>query len=441
MYDPPQERWCEPCDPNNLNDRSPGGLWSEECKYPTKPDCERDCQPVAPTRTRATMGCVSGVGQEAMSPTASSAGLASLDASSATLGTTATHVSHAYTRASADGVGKHSAGNHSRPARNHVTSIPFGFRPSGGVGAACACDGGFDWQKQGEHPCGCSAERKNRLGCYSSDEPDPSRPKTAMAAQYDALASSAPLSACGQKCGLDITDSLEALYRSIMLYISTPGRTQEICKGTLEMSLLPGPNNFADAWDICELAHRKDLFSQGDCGVGACEKTAMVNGECYSTDDINYWLWGVMIGLCNYGYHVPKLAGTWLRNNSWDIINHPIISAVNLIPPYRAAITQFGTNERTGIAGRTCWLLRGYSRVKPHPRNPDPNPHCKEAIEEHSECQQCWDYRGKLHARLKGIVGEHSRIHNISTSRLVKWEPTIVDSHGLHYPGKLCGDH
>lgn len=39
-----------------MNDRSPEGLWSAACKYPTNPDCERHCQPVAPTRTRTTMG-------------------------------------------------------------------------------------------------------------------------------------------------------------------------------------------------------------------------------------------------------------------------------------------------------------------------------------------------------------------------------------------------
>jgi len=31
----------------------------------------------------------------------------------------------------------------------------FGFKSSGGFAAKCACDSGFGWQKQGEHPCGC----------------------------------------------------------------------------------------------------------------------------------------------------------------------------------------------------------------------------------------------------------------------------------------------
>ena len=43
--------------------------------------------------------------------------------------------------------------------RGMVESAGFGFRPSGGVAAQCACDSGFGWQKQGEHPCGCTTTR------------------------------------------------------------------------------------------------------------------------------------------------------------------------------------------------------------------------------------------------------------------------------------------
>ncbi len=43
------------------------------------------------------------------------------------------------------------------PARGGAgTASGFGFRPSGGVAAKCACDSGYGWQKQGDHLCGCS---------------------------------------------------------------------------------------------------------------------------------------------------------------------------------------------------------------------------------------------------------------------------------------------
>lgn len=60
----------------------------------------------------------------------------------------------------------------------------FGFRSSGGVGAVCACESGFGWQKQGDHPCGCAPETSISLFSVTSG------------AGSSMLASAAPVSNC-----------------------------------------------------------------------------------------------------------------------------------------------------------------------------------------------------------------------------------------------------
>ena len=97
--------------------------------------------------------------------------------------------------------------------QNSVTSAPHGFAflPSGGMKAKCACDSGFGWQKQGEHPCGCdsgSGIERAKASCASCgrghsestsiDDPSSSLPQAGVSVQARVLsASGVPATASG----------------------------------------------------------------------------------------------------------------------------------------------------------------------------------------------------------------------------------------------------
>lgn len=75
----------------------------------------------------------------------------------------------------------------------------FGFMPSGGVKGKCACDSGFAWQKQGEHPCGCTRRSTNQSRTQSSlylNAP----PNPGSHAATGKLASAAATGECHQDC-------------------------------------------------------------------------------------------------------------------------------------------------------------------------------------------------------------------------------------------------
>lgn len=67
----------------------------------------------------------------------------------------------------------------------------FGFRSSGGVAAVCACDAGFGWQMNGDHPCGCTAKTT------SSDDFFLGGPRQASG---QVLLSAAMRGRCNKKC-------------------------------------------------------------------------------------------------------------------------------------------------------------------------------------------------------------------------------------------------
>lgn len=417
------ERKCKECDrKTEFNEVT--RLWSVNCKYATKAACEARCKTEWIWDGDGTGGTCS-----AQSPSirGSSSSLASVPSQAVTLAT---------------------------PTFPSNLGVGFGFLPSGGISAKCACESGFAWQKDGDHPCGCApaydVRRRegrsrsvpwllsgsgNGVGREVDFGSGGSTPSYGAVLRVGGLASAAPTGPCENKCGLDVTKKLEELFQAIRTYISTPGRKQAICGGTLGMTIMSGPYNYGNAWDICELAWQWQVFADGPCGRGACKKTATVNGKCYATDDINYWLWGVILGICEPPY--PFLTNF----NVNQVLQHPLQQALGQITPYRLMMGLSG--ERQGIYGRMCWLLHGWYRSSPSPYNPGSEFACKAAAEEFADCHPCdAEYTGRLHARVKGVTGEHVQIHNISTTGIVAWEPPIVGEVGRQNPNKLdCGSH
>jgi len=119
--------YCKKCDPRDradMNRRT--GEWSKDCEFETEAECKAKCTtpaPIVPCVVRASQPA-----PVAMSPLAEGE------------------------RDPASAVG---VAGMRQPLAGTRVPHGFGFQSSGGMLAKCACDDGFAWQKQGDHPCGC----------------------------------------------------------------------------------------------------------------------------------------------------------------------------------------------------------------------------------------------------------------------------------------------
>ena len=138
-------RWrqCEPC---KIPD-------DPDCKYGDKPACEATCRNAGGEELPASCG-------SAINATPTSVGESNPLAGPSALG----------------------AG---------VASGSFGFIPSGGLSATCACESGFGWQKQGDHPCGCSGASLSVSATSTANGPG---------GCAQPMASAAATGQCSEKC-------------------------------------------------------------------------------------------------------------------------------------------------------------------------------------------------------------------------------------------------
>ncbi len=455
------QRRCVKCDPEDARDFDKRrGVWKSACKHATQQDCEKACQDSwlwfgsrYEVRGQQAAGCVG----RPLSSSASSA-----DSSEV----------------------------------GDLRGSGYGFRAAGGLAAKCACDMGYGWRKVGDHQCGCDDVEMEEPQSAACGAGSGSRfgPDAAWALQRQAASAADPRSGVGVSrhfrtggfaaysggaynydglvegserrlhsaaaagpcavggCGKDITERLDELYDSIKAYLVTPGRLASICSGSLDMTIVPGAHYWSNAWDVCELAWQWGVFSGLKCGQGACSKTVTVDGRCYRTDDVNYWLWGVLLGICSrpmpvLAYRMWGLLPVGDVDSVGQYLSHPLVVALGNLDVYRAVSTLGGLAGRSGRSGRRCWLLRGWARTSPSPYNIDPDPWCADAASEFADCGPCdAKYMGKLHARLKGVVNGVVTVHNVSTSGVVRFEPPDYWL-GLSYLGvqvpkaSSCGRH
>lgn len=458
----PYPRWgfavCIPCDPHRDTDGQ--GNWRPKCKYKKKSDCERDCQT---TGLLPFIGCsvdrhgqhlpwepppLESAGQSSSSWQPNSS--ASLTAAvGSALAMRVSQVSEVPENMAAVRMGNNMGSPSAAiaPTRGYgpVSSVALGYRPSGGVKHKCACDSGFGWQQHGEHPCGC---RKNlATGSTGRQGEDTamlgsSSPgalgavlRSSVTAGFDAggghLASSAPASSCGKKCGLDVTARLAQLEIAVWTYLRMRADIrQSLCTGTTTHGLPGTTVAFSNAWDICELAWGWGVFSNGNCGT--CEKTVTVDGSCYASDDVNYVLLGVVAAACESSTSYIHGFAETLRQ-------------------YRTAKAIFG--ERAGFWGRYCWLLNGYLTWKRMMSETyslstadvglagKRDRACRKAREEFIDCVTCdQEYKGHLRARIRQYrEGEPGLVHQISTSGRIRTMEVLGSPH-FPVPNQNCGE-
>jgi len=72
-------------------------------------------------------------------------------------------------------------------------------------------------------------------------------------------------------------------------------------------------------WDIHEF-HEPRTFNPDGCGTCKCKETVTVNGKCYISHEVNYYLWGLANRLCGHKKKTAKkYARIWAkgRPDSW----------------------------------------------------------------------------------------------------------------------------
>lgn len=217
---------CLPCDPTDP-------MYSNPARCKSWADCVRDCVGSPQQFTYYGGGGERGTSLQTAMPGASDQASASSGAASGTsmatrmqAGAKSGHLKTPMTAASDQACvscGAPSARSMAIRVQAGVKSGQggggFGFRSSGGVATPCACESGFAWQKQGQHPCGCdrglgmAREKSSCATCgracsESTGIGDPSGARALGASGAAAtasgtsanqgLASAAPQGPCGQ---------------------------------------------------------------------------------------------------------------------------------------------------------------------------------------------------------------------------------------------------
>jgi len=123
---------CEECPPG------------ANCPYRSKEECERNCTGYAGSDMCLASAALQHDNARSVRPAQSASRLPSV--SLAAVPQSSSQANAALSRGAFD---------LSSASSSVRLSQGFGFTSSGGFAAKCACESGFEWQKQGEHPCGC----------------------------------------------------------------------------------------------------------------------------------------------------------------------------------------------------------------------------------------------------------------------------------------------
>jgi len=91
-------------------------------------------------------------------------------------------------------------------------------------------------------------------------------------------------------CGPDVTQALNAVRNKIIGDFKKLSVKDQTAKCT---GLWGGAS-----WDITQL-HDSGFLPNKGCSTGDCAGTVQVNGKCYSSDAVNYYMYGTMHSLCS----------------------------------------------------------------------------------------------------------------------------------------------
>ena len=130
----------------------------------------------------------------------------------------------------------------------------------------------------------------------------------------------------GGVCGPDVTQQLKDLERNVERTFDDLPSTDMKRKYCSSRMARDGwdihefkPKNFFGGWDV------RELWPWG-CATGICKDTVMVNGGCYSSHEVNYYLFGVMTNLCvGYEDTVNSLAKAYFYTQFFGLLkkNNP----------------------------------------------------------------------------------------------------------------------
>jgi len=98
--------------------------------------------------------------------------------------------------------------------------------------------------------------------------------------------------------------------------------------------------NLGSGYDIAELTWHRDRFTCLDrgCGVGVCQDTVSVHGECYQQWDVNYVLWGMLADVCFGNLELSEI----------------------IVHLYRGFQGLMNPDERVPKDGRLTWTVMGF---------------------------------------------------------------------------------
>ena len=165
------------------------------------------------------------------------------------------------------------------------------------------------------------------------------------------------------QCGRDITDSLRQMRINVENLLSDPKEKCAICSRIFKRFSFDSFSN----WDIDALAlagkpGRSDFGATGDCAG-----TVTVNGHCYWAAEVNYFLYGLLAGICDsenilpYMSYESKFLTAAYRGVVYGLGNLRWFS-LDLTPPNRS----WGA----GITGRLDWIRLGLTINSQSPDQP-----------------------------------------------------------------------
>jgi hypothetical protein len=109
-----------------------------------------------------------------------------------------------------------------------------------------------------------------------------------------------------------------------------PEQQKKACQRLIDPTVKGGMPGFENAWDIVPLGQLGFVppvwhFKSGTQGSGgACATTVGYNGQCYQSRDVNYLLWGKMMGLCGAKFKGEAEAAKLLGGASPDALTSMI---------------------------------------------------------------------------------------------------------------------
>jgi len=169
------------------------------------------------------------------------------------------------------------------------------------------------------------------------------------------------------KCGKEIGHYLDALTHML------PRHFAQLCDVERRRRICASLTT-AQGWDITQLAMAGlergfDAFAPEPTvfgGSGPCAGTVTVHGKCYYAAEVNYFLYGLIMHLCNADARVERRTG-FLANTRWEGIAFTV-GYRGLSPTYVPRYLEFLPGSARparrfrgpGVLNRVRWLSAGW---------------------------------------------------------------------------------